>query len=1135
MALTKVSLINDGVIVVGHLHTNHGITTDNIGQGSNKYYSDTLVQNFLTTNNYVTSTDVATSLSTGAYFTGVTHDTVGRSLTFTKSNGATDSVNLTQYIDDTNLARLVSGTINASTGIATFTRDDSSTFTVDFSALLDDTNDYVSSAAFNTSNGILTLTRFGGTNVTVDLDGRYLQSFTETDPTVPSHVKSISTTDISNWNTAYGWGDHSTQGYLTSFTETDPTVSSHVKGITTTNISNWNTAYGWGNHSGLYLPISGKAADSELLDGIDSSRIIYGSNSSGTNDNNYSDWNTLDKTGFYSSSGAANRWSSAANWSSVLHFKLYDDNNLYASQLGFNTYDNRIYARTNNSGTWTAWDEIITTANIGSQSVSYATNAGTLDSLDSAEFARGRAAWQQLNFDSIKQPGLYQYDDIATGGGTVPPDPSPYNFRTIEIGSGGRYSQVAFGYNTDSMYFRRHQDTTWSDWRTVIHDGNIGSQSVKFSTTAGDNRFGNVLVGEGTYKNTITPIDDTNLNINTPSGAVYFNTYTVASGSHRAPIFYDSNDTNLYLDPTGTSVLNYINGTEFKFRTSTNNGRFNAASDWGTRFYTDAGYIQFGPANSGHAHIYTDRPNFYFNKDLLVNNQTVIHSGSIGSQSVNYASSAGNADTLDGLDSSAYMRDDGWNTSPGQDADTQTGMRSDFSYSNNAPHTGDLIRFGSGNYSLQLSSQYSGSGQGFSFRTKNGDTGTWNPWYQLIHSGNIGSQSVSSSNATTHYSGRTDGAWYNVIWGAGNPSHLYSCNGVQILSSQNAIKADIFYDSNTTYYVDPASTSNLSGLTVAAQISGSVSGSSNSVAITGYGNGNFTFHQSSGAFDAFSGWHNYFIGNHGSGASYYHTMIAFPFWGSPRYSRREGGTLRGPYEFWTSERTIDSSYDIYAPVYYDKNNTSYYINPDGGSYLLGLTVNGSIDNYGGVNIYSNLLVTGNISGTQAIGVNKTSTYGTGIEVTYSGSVSTGMLIRNNTGDTDQVGIGFYYSSAPQGPRGWITIGASSVSYNTGSDYRLKENLTPITDGIERVKLLQPKRFNFISEPDKVVDGFVAHETQEVVPEAVTGTKDAVDEEGNPKYQGIDQAKLVPLLTAALQEAIAKIENLEARIQTLEGQ
>jgi hypothetical protein len=67
-----------------------------------------------------------------------------------------------------------------------------------------------------------------------------------------------------------------------------------------------------------------------------------------------------------------------------------------------------------------------------------------------------------------------------------------------------------------------------------------------------------------------------------------------------------------------------------------------------------------------------------------------------------------------------------------------------------------------------------------------------------------------------------------------------------------------------------------------------------------------------------------------------------------------------------------------------------------------------------------------------------------------------------------------------------------------------------------------------------IDGFLAHEAQAVVPECVTGTKDQIDDEGNPVYQGIDQSKLVPLLTAALQEALAKIETLEARLTALEG-
>ena len=113
--------------------------------------------------------------------------------------------------------------------------------------------------------------------------------------------------------------------------------------------------------------------------------------------------------------------------------------------------------------------------------------------------------------------------------------------------------------------------------------------------------------------------------------------------------------------------------------------------------------------------------------------------------------------------------------------------------------------------------------------------------------------------------------------------------------------------------------------------------------------------------------------------------------------------------------------------------------------------------------------------------------------------------------------------------GYITVSTGATAYNTSSDYRLKENVTPVTDGITRLQQLNPSRFNFIADPDNTVDGFIAHEVQDIVPEAITGEKDAEDDDGNPVYQGIDQSKLVPLLTAALQEAIAKIETLEARL------
>ena len=110
--------------------------------------------------------------------------------------------------------------------------------------------------------------------------------------------------------------------------------------------------------------------------------------------------------------------------------------------------------------------------------------------------------------------------------------------------------------------------------------------------------------------------------------------------------------------------------------------------------------------------------------------------------------------------------------------------------------------------------------------------------------------------------------------------------------------------------------------------------------------------------------------------------------------------------------------------------------------------------------------------------------------------------------------------------GSITHNGSSTSYNTTSDYRLKENVTADWDATTRLKQLNPVRFNFIADADTTVDGFLAHEVQSVVPEAITGTHNEVDADGNPVYQGIDQSKLVPLLVKTIQELEARIVALE---------
>tara|TARA_R100000654_G_scaffold64301_1_gene91828 strand:- start:391 stop:939 length:549 start_codon:yes stop_codon:yes gene_type:complete len=120
-------------------------------------------------------------------------------------------------------------------------------------------------------------------------------------------------------------------------------------------------------------------------------------------------------------------------------------------------------------------------------------------------------------------------------------------------------------------------------------------------------------------------------------------------------------------------------------------------------------------------------------------------------------------------------------------------------------------------------------------------------------------------------------------------------------------------------------------------------------------------------------------------------------------------------------------------------------------------------------------------------------------------------------------LDFHNSSGTQGN---ITVNSGSVSYNSTSDYRKKENVNYDWDGTTRLKQLKPARFNFIDEKD-TIDGFLAHEVSEVVPLAVTGEKDQVNKDGEPEYQSMDASKLVPLLVKTIQE-------LEARIAKLEG-
>ena len=203
-------------------------------------------------------------------------------------------------------------------------------------------------------------------------------------------------------------------------------------------------------------------------------------------------------------------------------------------------------------------------------------------------------------------------------------------------------------------------------------------------------------------------------------------------------------------------------------------------------------------------------------------------------------------------------------------------------------------------------------------------------------------------------------------------------------------------------------------------------------------------------------------------------------------------------------------------------------------------------------------------------------------IIYS-SMGSGAIAIQTTASGNHAYVAYKFRDNSGNQVGNITVNTTSTTFNTSSDYRLKENISYSFDATTRLKQLKPARFNFIADADTTVDGFLAHEVSSIVPEAITGEKDATqeiqnvvlnadgsfladnisekkwkqgkattDEDGNkidpiyaedttwvasktvPDYQSIDQSKLVPLLTKALQEQQATIESLTARITALES-
>jgi hypothetical protein len=151
---------------------------------------------------------------------------------------------------------------------------------------------------------------------------------------------------------------------------------------------------------------------------------------------------------------------------------------------------------------------------------------------------------------------------------------------------------------------------------------------------------------------------------------------------------------------------------------------------------------------------------------------------------------------------------------------------------------------------------------------------------------------------------------------------------------------------------------------------------------------------------------------------------------------------------------------------------------------------------------------------------------------FSSNSGPGLIVSDSTIQNTATFLGCYAGSTRIGS---ITAnGTTNVAFNTSSDYRLKENIAPIENALERVAQLKPVTYTWKNTDNELGEGFIAHELAEVCPLAVTGEKDALEEDGSIKAQGVDYSKLTALLTKAIQEQQTIINDLKSRIETLEA-
>jgi hypothetical protein len=918
-----------------------------------------------------------------------------------------------------------------------------------------------------------------------------------------------------NWNTAYSWGDHASGGYASNVFLTNTggaklEIQNSTDGGSSKGIYMWNTADpNWG----IYMAQAGTSRalnDGNAAAGIDGRtehairfRAAKSTSQIGflwENNNQEALMQLVTDTGklftrgsiypsnqttAYVDSTRIGNWNTAYGWgdhgvagylTSTLSAAITLDNNGYF--VGSPSYGFRF----NNSG-----DTInaLIVDNSGN-SIAYASHRAPIfyDSNDTNYY--------------LDPNGQSKIADLATGNQGI-------------LAAG--YALTAYDSSRYLIGFRYSGADTNYPW--LVHDNYDGVSALQFHFNAIGDRFQFTESGNG-----------------------------YAYDSFRAPIFYDSNDTGYYADPAGTSRLHHAetpNGSEFIHCK-------HSGSDFadGTLVKTDI------PANSseGASYIieatgksYSGEPPFAFKaQGYLYSNTIINHSG------VSYGKALGNNQIKvfnhsDNKLAFWWPRVSYWNSFEVRVRDAGGSARNRALTVVNSTEPSSSKKVTTTLTQAALLGHNYGSGSLYSDRVYDqNDTG----YYLDPNSATrLSALKLEPASATNQASGSDNVLWIyrtsNNDWGIqvdadqndatdygyeflGGSSHTYAFSaaaagtryfnvGSTYAQHNGDFRAPIFYDSNNTlYYTNPNSQSSMYGVAVRGDLSSTATGNQ----IFFWGGGDST--TSAIGFKANGG---YFTNPTGNGDGY-NTYLTMDTAGRGWVFRQGTGSANFTSLYnsgWILNNGIwQANASMRAPIFYDSNNTGYYVHGDSGSSLLRL----------GLNVAPDMAVAGDIlkiqGGNNGLGCVKaiSGQYSYGVRIEGSNLSTQLALYTSSTSQTTQIN----FEVAGNSSAGKISTTTNTTTYTTSSDYRLKENIIPISDSISRLNQLKPSRFNFIGEPNKTVDGFIAHEVQDIVPEAIVGEKDEVDDDGNPIYQGIDQAKLVPLLVAAIKELEARVQELE---------